>query len=80
MRRPQPGFPGFFPPQDLIDAADQPSLWRVQKTAILLLVLAVLGPLPISCMLNAGPALHWQLANTRRKRKPAVSYPAQALF
>jgi hypothetical protein len=64
----------------MIDAAYQPSLWRVQKTAILLLVLAVLGPVPISRMLNAGPALHWQLANPRRKRKPAVSYPVQALF
>jgi Transposase DDE domain len=69
-----------FSPSDLIDVAYEPSLWRVQKTALLLLVLAVLGPVPISCMLNAGPALHWQLANTRRKRKPAVSYPVQALF
>lgn len=67
-------------PQDLIDAAYQPSLWRVQKTAVLLLVLAVLGPLPVERMLDAGPGLHWQLANTRRKRKPAVSYPVQALF
>jgi hypothetical protein len=69
-----------FSPSELIDAAYQPSLWRVQKTAVLLLVLAVLGPVPISCMLNAGADLHWQLANTRRKRKPAVSYPVQALF
>jgi hypothetical protein len=69
-----------LPPEDLIDAAYQPSLWRVQRTAILLLVLAVLGPLPISRMLDAGPALHWQLANARRKRKPAVSYPVRALF
>ena len=69
-----------FSPSDLIDAAYQPSLWRVQKTAVLLLVLAVLGPVPIRCMLNAEPALHRQLANTRRKRKPAVSYPVQALF
>jgi hypothetical protein len=68
-----------FSPSDLSDAAYQPSLWRVQKTAILLLGLAVLGPLPISCMLEAGPALHWQLANPRRKRKLAVSYPVQAL-
>ncbi len=47
-----------------MDAAYQPSLWRVQKTAILLLGLAVLGPLPINAMLEAGPALHWQMANT----------------
>jgi hypothetical protein len=52
----------------------------VQKTVVLLLVLAVLGPVPINCMLNPRPALHWQLANTRRKRKPAVSYPVPALF
>jgi hypothetical protein len=52
----------------------------VQKTAILLLVLAVLGPVPISRMLDAGPALHWQMANPRRKRRSAVSYPVQAVF
>ena len=69
-----------FSPEDLIDAAYQPSLWRVQRTAILLLVLAVLGPLPISRMLDTGPTLHWLLANARRKRKPAVSYPVRALF
>ena len=69
-----------FSPSDLMDAADQPSLWRVQKTALLLLVLAVLGPVPIGAMLDAGPALHWQLANTRRRRKPAVSYPVHVLF
>lgn len=67
-------------PDALLDAAYQPSLWRVQKTALLLLVLAVLGPVPIRGMLDAGPALHWQLANTRRQRKPAVSYPVRALF
>jgi hypothetical protein len=67
-----------FSPDAVLDAAYQPSLWRVQKTALLLLGLAVLGP--ISCMLDARPALHWQLANTRRKRKPAVSYPVRALF
>ncbi len=67
-------------PSDRMDAAYQPSLWRVQKTAILLLGLALLGPLPINAMLEAGPALHWQMANTRRRRKPAVSYPVQALF
>jgi hypothetical protein len=69
-----------FSPDALLEAAYQPSLWRVQKTALLLLVLAVLGPVPISCMLDAGPALHWQLANTRRTRKPAVSYSVRALF
>jgi hypothetical protein len=69
-----------FSPSDLTDAAYQPSLWRVQKTALLLLVLAVLGPVPIGAMLDAGPALHWQLANTRRRRKPAVSYPVHVLF
>jgi hypothetical protein len=67
-------------PEALLDAAYQPSLGRVQKTALLLLVLAVLGPGPIRCMLDAGPALHWQLAHTRRQRKPAVSYPTRALF
>ena len=53
----------LFPPEDLIDAGYQPSLWRVQKTAILLLVLAVLGPIPIHCMLDTGPDLHWQIQN-----------------
>jgi len=52
----------------------------VQKTAILLLVLAVLGPVSIHRMLDLGPVLHWQLAHPRRKRKPAISYPIPALF
>jgi hypothetical protein len=64
----------------LLDAAYQPSLWRVQKTAILLLVLAVLGPVPIHRMRDAGPALHWQLASPRRQRKPAISYPVPTIF
>jgi hypothetical protein len=69
-----------FSPEDLIEAGDQPSLWRVQKTVVLLLVLAVLGPVPIHSMLDVGPDLHWKLANPRRKRKPAVAYPVRALF
>jgi hypothetical protein len=64
----------------LLDAGYQPSLWRVQKTAILLLVLAVLGPVPLARMLGVGPGLHRQLANPRRKRKPAIAYPIKTLF
>jgi hypothetical protein len=70
----------LFPPEDLLDAGYQPSLWRVQKTALLLLVLAVLGPVPIHRMRDLGALLHWQLANSRRRRKSAVSYPVRALF
>ncbi|MFL5288091.1 MAG: hypothetical protein ACJ8AW_45800 [Rhodopila sp.] len=46
----------------------------------MLLVLAVLGPVPLARMLGVGPGLHRQLANPRRKRKPAIAYPIKTLF
>jgi hypothetical protein len=64
----------------MLDAAYIPSLWRVQKTVVLLLVLAVLGPCPLSRMLKHDPTLHWTLAHTRRQRKPHIRYPVRDLF
>ena len=64
----------------MLAAAYVPSLWRVQKTAVLLLVLAILGPCPLSRMLNKDPALHCTLAHTKRQRKPPICDPVRALF
>ena len=66
--------------EDLLDVRYLPSLWRVQKTALLLLGLVVLGPLSIRDLLQAGLRVHRRLANTPRKRKPQVCYPVRAPF
>lgn len=62
-------------PQDMIDAGYIPSLWAVQKMAVLALVFAVLGPLSVSMFLAAEPGVHQRIANAPRKRQPHVAYP-----
>jgi hypothetical protein len=57
-----------------------PSPWRVQKTASLLLLIAIIGAPTLHAFLNAGPRLHRRLANTKRKRKPQIAYPMKRLF
>jgi hypothetical protein len=57
-----------------------PSLWRVQKTTFLLLVIAVMGTVTLHDWLTADPHVHRSLANTRRKRKPHVCYPVRRLI
>jgi hypothetical protein len=69
-----------LPPEDLLDADYVPSLWAVQKIALLVLLSIIVGPLSLDCMTEAGPMMHRNLANAPRKRKPHVKYPVRSLF
>jgi len=69
-----------LPPEDLLDADYVPSLWAVQKIALLVLLSIIVGPLSLDCMTQAGPMMHRNLANAPRKRKPHVRYPVRSLF
>jgi hypothetical protein len=69
-----------LPPEELFDAAYIPSLWAVQKMALLVLLAIVLGPLSLADFIAAGPTVHRQLANAPRKRKTHVRYPVRGLF
>ena len=69
-----------LPPEVLFDAAYIPSLWAVQKMALLVLLACVLGPLSIADFIAAGPEVHLHLANAPRKRKPQIRYPVRGLF
>jgi hypothetical protein len=64
----------------LSDAAYIPSLWAVQKTALLVLVSVVVGPLSLAGFLGAEPQVHRRLANAPRKRKIPVRYPVRGLI
>jgi len=41
---------------------------------------AIIGPITPGLVLSAAPTMHRRLANTRRKRRPAVIYPLAGLF
>jgi hypothetical protein len=41
---------------------------------------AVIGPITPGLVLAAAAAMHQRLANTRRKRRPALVYPLAGLF
>ena len=69
-----------LPPEELFEAAYIPSLWAVQKIALLVLLSIVLGPLSLADFIAAGPEVHRHLANAPRKRKPQVSYPVRGLI
>ena len=69
-----------LPPEDLLDAAYVPSLWAVQKIALMVLLAAILGPLSPANVLAAHPAFHRRLANAPRRRKPHITYPVRDLF
>jgi hypothetical protein len=59
----------------MLDAAYLPSLWRVWDTALRVLLNAVAGALGLEDFLRANRNVHRRLANSRRRRKPHVSYP-----
>jgi len=67
-------------PEDLHDADCLPSLWRLQETAAMLLVLAIIGLPGLHHLIHAGPRMHRRLANSSRKRKPHLAYPLNGLF
>ena len=69
-----------LPPEALLDDAYIPSLWAVQKIALLVLHAIVLGPLALTNLTAAGPTVHRHLANTPRKRRPQIRYPVLDLF
>lgn len=69
-----------LPPEDLLDAAYTPSLWAVQKVALMVLLGIVIGTVPLTAILAAGRAVHRNLANAPRRRKPQVKYPVRDLF
>jgi hypothetical protein len=69
-----------LPPEELSDAAYIPSLWTVQKMALLVLLSIVLGPFSLINFIAADATVHRQLANAPRKRKPHVRYPVRGLF
>jgi hypothetical protein len=66
--------PGRLPSDVNFDAAYVSSLWRVQHTPCLLLVLAVIGPLSLDAPLHADPNVHRRVAHRRRKREPHICY------
>jgi hypothetical protein len=61
----------------MLDAGYIPSLWRVQHMTLLLLALAVIGPLELDALLRAAPNVHRRLAHPRRKRRPHICYPVR---
>lgn len=67
------------PPEEPIDARYAPSIWRVQKTVILILRIAILGQITMAALKAASVRFHRLLAEPPRKRKLQVQYPIRAL-
>jgi len=65
---------------DLSELDRLPSLWRINRMVLTALLAAVIGPITPGLLLSAAAAMHRRLANTRRKRRPAVAYPLAGLF
>jgi hypothetical protein len=65
---------------DLRELDRPPSLWRINRMVLTALLAAVIGPITPRLILTAAVAMHRRLANTRRKRRPAVVYPLASLF
>jgi hypothetical protein len=65
---------------DLSELDRLPSLWRINRIVLTALLGAIIGPITPGLVLSAAPTMHRRLANTRRKRRPAVIYPLAGLF
>ena len=63
----------------MIAADYAPSIWRVQKTVIMVLRIAILGRIALNAVLAAPKRFHRLLAEPPRKRKSQVKYPLTAL-
>jgi hypothetical protein len=63
----------------MIAANYAPSIWRVQKTLIMVLRIAILGHIALNAMLAAPTRFHRLLAEPPRKRKLQVQYPLNRL-
>ena len=66
-------------PDEMIDADYAPSIWRVQKTVIMVLRIAILGHIALNAVLAAPTRFHRLLAEPPRKRKLQLQYPVRAL-
>ena len=67
------------PPDEMIAADYAPSIWRVQKTVIMVLRIAILGRIALNAVLAAPTRFHRLLAEPPRKRKLQLQYPVRAL-
>jgi hypothetical protein len=63
----------------MIDAKYAPSIWRVQKTVILILRIAIIGVITMVALKAADARFHRLLAEPPRKRKLQIQYPIRAL-
>lgn len=63
----------------MIAADYAPSIWRAQKTIIMVLRIAILGHIALNAVLNAPPRFHRLLAEPPRKRKLQLQYPLKLL-
>lgn len=52
----------------------------MQKTVLMVLLGIVIGAIPLTSILAAKPAVHRNLANAPRQRRPRVNYPVRGLF
>ena len=66
-------------PQELADAGQTSSLWRVTQLALAALIEAIIPAITLVVLNKASAGLHKRLANPKRKRKQAVNYPIQRL-
>jgi multisubunit Na+/H+ antiporter MnhG subunit len=66
-------------PQELSDAGCTASLWRSFQEALAVLMAAILPPITLHMLTNASPKMHARLANPKRRRKPAISWPIRRL-
>lgn len=67
----------LLPPEDLLDAAYTPSLWRVWDITRRVLLIAVIGSITLGHLLQTAANVHRRLAHSRRKRKPYIRYPVR---
>ena len=67
-------------PEDLLDQGCPPSLWRVQKVVLLILLGLIIGPLRPHRLTCSDHHIHRCIATTRRKRKTAIRYPVRSLI
>jgi hypothetical protein len=63
----------------MIAADYAPSIWRVQKTVIMVLRIAILGNIALNAVLAAPTRFHRLLAEPPRKRKLQIQYPVRTL-
>jgi hypothetical protein len=63
----------------MIAADYAPSIWRVQKTVIMVLRIAILGHIALNAVLAAPTRFHRLLAEPPRKRRLQVQYPLNRL-